>query len=221
MGGVNGPTCEDRRGALAMLALHRLDGPEAQSLEAHLTTCVRCRVELAELSVAADALAVADADHVHVDAAPPDGLIDEVVGRVRADEAQSRRSYRLRVLAIAASIVVVVSVGIAALTASNGPARSPAHVVTLTGQAGRATVALTAADWGTAATLTESGAPVGEVLTVRMATTDGVWWVAGSYQPTGRGPVVVHLSCGVAAAAVSEVWVTSPQGRTVLSGYAS
>ena len=123
---MNGPTCEDRRGALAMLALHRLDGTEARSLETHLATCVRCRVELAELSVAADALAVADVDHLRMHDAPPDGLIDEVVGRVRADEARTRRSSRLRVLAIAASIVVVVSVGVAALAVSDRPSRPAA-----------------------------------------------------------------------------------------------
>ena len=66
--------------AVAAYALDALDAVDRPALEAHLTTCARCRAELADMRRASVALALGAAP-----VAAPEGLKQRVLARVTAD----------------------------------------------------------------------------------------------------------------------------------------
>jgi hypothetical protein len=102
---------------LVEVALGALDGRERADAEAHLARCEACRERVADLSGTVDALlAAAPADD------PPLGFEQAVLDRVRAasgDRATAGRAptrlraRAVRVVAIAATIVVVAAISVA------------------------------------------------------------------------------------------------------------
>ncbi len=237
------------RETLAVDAIGCAGPDESLRLEAHLRGCEGCRQEARSLQAVVAALGSVDSARVvdlagvpaHgtsravVPAAPAGGTASVDVlrpgrpsGRPTGPRAAwagfGRRTRGSIAAGVAAMAVAALVLGVMLTGGSGVPNMTRFHAaktVDLSGSAGiDATVSLTAHGEGTLATIHGSGGQPGEVLTVSMASSSGRWWVAGSYRASGGpAPAVVHLTCGAPEGQITEVWVSDPSGRAVLSGY--
>jgi len=93
---------------LPAFALHALDHDQAQDVAAHLASCDRCRHELAALLQITDELGTAVAQ-----VAPPPGLRDAVLARIRPrrDVITLTRGWPVGLAAAAVVIVVLAALG--------------------------------------------------------------------------------------------------------------
>jgi hypothetical protein len=189
---------------------------ESRRLGVHLRECEVCRGEEQELEAAVGALRLV----------APASVSDLGIDPVASSRSGSRRGTRrrsVRSIGIGAMAAVAVAVAVALFRGPAPPASPDSSVtmVALRGTSGvEATLALSARNWGTLATLRESGEAPGQVLTVSMRSESGRWWVAGSYRTTTPGrPVEVQFACGLPEGQITDVWVSDKAGGTVLSGY--
>lgn len=134
----------------------------------------------------------------------------------RPDGARRRLARRWVTLGAAAAL----GAAVVAAIFLNGSSPSPrSRTIALSGRPGvTASISLFGQAWGTRAVLRESGEPPGQLLTVSMRAS-GQWWVAGSYRTAAATrALTVQFSCAVPAREITNVWVTDPEGHTVLSG---
>lgn len=176
--------CTEVRSAAGELALDMLGGEERAAALAHLENCASCRREVAALTDAAEELLV-----LAPDAWPSPGFEQRVVARIASLAASESgrmgtrtpgrpRSTPRRLLAVAAAVIVVVTVTAGAFIALRPDVHEAAaaqtsdmqtdtgHVVgTVSLAADPATIALTIPDW--AGLVQRYG-----------ATVDGPYWLA-------------------------------------------
>jgi hypothetical protein len=221
----NSSSCEQARGQIALAAIGRLPESERLSLESHLEGCPECRSDLADLSGLEAALSAAEIDRVDQVVAIPESLRSAVLGSLESEVAtevsRNRRASRLRVLSIAAALVILAGGGTAiaiGVTGSNQPV--PAKTFALTGPNGAsATVQLTSESWGTRVVLEASGQTAAKDLTVWMREDNGSWWTAGTYNSVDGSIVNVTMSCSVPSSDIDGVRVTNTAGKEVLGTY--
>ena len=107
--------CEEIRDELAELALGTLSGRERSEVLGHVGSCPRCSAELEQLSVVADALL-----QLAPSMQPPLGFELTLAARLRSIATPRRRVQHVRLLAVAAAVVVVFAFGLGALLAPQG-----------------------------------------------------------------------------------------------------
>jgi hypothetical protein len=215
--------CEKARGQLALASIGRLPESERLSLASHLDGCEDCRNELAGLSALVPGLAAADPDRVDQVLTVPESLRSAVLGSLGTEVARHRRSTRVRFAAAAAVVLLALGGGAIAAVSVTGSGQSHSeHTFALSGPDGaRATAQLTAESWGTSVELEASGEHAGEDLTVSMRTSDGSWWIAGTYGTGNGGRVEVTMSCAVPLSEIDAVLITNAAHKEVLSSYST
>lgn len=225
MGTMTGPRCDHWRGLLAMELVGQLDHADRIALQAHTEGCSECREDAAELASLSVALPLADPTRLRDQSAPPPGLADAILTRVRQEQSQevaTRKALRHRRArrAVAASVVGALAAGaIAFAVVTGGAGVASGRTLALSGAPGVvASVKLTSATWGSNVELQEKGQPAGQVMWVIMGDgRSGRPWMGGSYRTVGEGTVRVSFSCALAPDRITRVWVDDSHGHTVLS----
>ena len=217
-------SCEQARGQLALASIGRLPEVEKLALESHLDGCPACRAEVENLSGIADALSLAQLDHLEHVIEVPESLRRSVFQSLGDEIAKRRHLIHMRYATAAAVVLLAIGGGIfaAVATAAGSSERPPGPTFTLAGPGGaHGTVSLASETWGSSVTLHASGEPANQILTVSMRTSDGSWWTAGSYSSGNGGAVNVPMSCPVTAWRIDGVRVTTATGRQVMTDYDS
>ena len=193
-------------------ALDALDPAEAAAYEQHLPRCPECRAELASLTAAAGALALAVEP-----AEPPPALRERIVGAARLERssnviplrARSRADVGVRVLAVAASVAAV-GLGIWNVVLHDRLDRSHQTLrsVLLHGAAG--SVVLGPKGEGTMVVTDMAAAPAGKTYEAWVIL-DGIASPAGTFAVRGK-TVVVHLRHPVRSGAIVAVTIERAGG---------
>jgi hypothetical protein len=206
--------CPEWRGDLAIRALG-LPAPEVdEPLDSHLAVCAACSRELEELLAAADALALAEVQHLDRPETPP-SLADQIVERVAEEAAAARRGRRRRLAAAVTAVAAAIVVAIAVIASSLGGGAT-ATPVELAGDDGvSGTAILTPRAWGTEVTLDVSGLDEGEVYWLWLTDEDGDRVVAGSLTGTS-GPARAVLASALPTAEARRIWMTDDADQVVL-----
>lgn len=168
-------TCDEARLLAAEAALDLLDGEDRAALLDHVAGCAPCRVELASLAAAADALLLAAPP-----AEPPPGFEGRVLQRL-ADRRPARRWVLPMVAAVLAGLVGI-GVG-AALARRDG---SDPVAARLLGGGGDPVGQVLVSDETDRMVCVLDGAPPGVRYDVRIDGGDG-WEVVGSFTSGGPG----------------------------------
>lgn len=215
---MNGGACRTWRGDLAARALDRDDPARRSALGAHLDGCAACRADLDELRAVADAVALADIEHL------VQGAVDPAVGeRVVARIAEERRAAarRRRVLALAGAAVIAALIGVALGVGRQDRAGPTGERVDLAGPAGATgSATLIPRAWGTEVSLTVDGLGEGEVYWLWLSTDEGERVVAGTLTGTGATMTAV-LAAALPTEDAVRVWMTDDDEGVVLDSRAA
>jgi hypothetical protein len=203
------------RATLAAAALHRLDGNDEIALRAHLDGCAACRAELRDLQAVADALPLADIDHVSGTVPQPPGpLADLVLDRV-ARERTTRRARRRRLIAVPAAAVLALAAAIVAfIVVTPDPARTT-RVAFPRQQALSASATLRARASGTEVKLHIDGLHDGDVYWLWLTGDDRRRIAAGTFRGTDTRTDLV-MTAGIHLGDARRIWVTDEDDRVVL-----
>jgi anti-sigma factor RsiW len=180
-------TCSDTTLSLGVYLLGALDSTERAEVEAHLATCAVCRAELDDLAELPSLLGRLSMDEFAPEPLEvPDDLYERVAARAReeARPASSRLVHHRRLLAVAASLVLLAGASVGSWAALrshtevyHSAARGPVHMqVTLASQT-----------TGTGLTVMVSGLPTDEHCRLIAIADDGTRDVAGRWDATYQG----------------------------------
>lgn len=225
------------RELLGSYASGHLPETEADRVRAHLDGCADCRAELDELRAVVRALGSVDVSSFTDPAPVPPGLGDGVrravaqaradhdadeLGRRRAAADERRRRSRLRLVGAAAAVVVALGVGgaVGRATAPEPP-QPPLEAISMeVGADQQVTVEsadLVAHTWGVELRIVADGFAEGETFQAAFRTDDGELVPAGEFIGVGPAPMTCFLQSAALRQDVTQVVVTGPGGRTVLS----
>ncbi len=188
--------CPRWEGTLALAAVGGLGRVEGLWLRAHLRRCPGCALELERLR-----LTVARLPQL-----PPEPLLDDQAPPVLARRRGGRGAAPAGALLAGVAVAVVLLLQSAG---SSGLALAGSRGVVADGQ-------LTSESWGTELALQVDGQRAGERFSVSMRSVYGGIWQVGSYRATSDS-LTVHFSCALPEGQVSQLLVTDPAGRVVLS----
>ncbi len=210
----NRDACREWRGDLAMRGLGRPDPQRAAGLQAHLDGCPSCRAELDDLEGVAQALLLADPDHLSVAAAAPAGLSARILGAVSADASRARRRRRLTAtfLAAAAALIVIASAG---LILRDDSAPTSARSVELVGDAAMGHAELVERAWGTEVAFEATGLRADTVYWLWLTGDDGERVAAGTIIGTGDRIEAV-MGAALPTDETRRIWVTDEDDEIVL-----
>jgi hypothetical protein len=180
---VTGPTCSEVRDAAAEFALDILRPHERSLIAAHLLRCPECRAEVDAMSaVSARLLELVPGTE------PPLGFDERVLARLHSDASPHRRFVNRRaprlfaaLAAVAAAVVLVVSLSLGWFSGGGG---SPAHPAVLTAnfvQSGRNVGEVDAYFEPAWLDMTVSGVRGTEKVTCELVHTDGRVTTVGSF----------------------------------------
>lgn len=225
------------REMLGAYASGHLPDAEADRVRAHLDGCADCRAELDDLQPVVRALGRVDVASFTDPAPLPPGLGDDVrravaqaradhdadeVGRRREAAAAQRRRSRVRLLGAAAAVVVALGVGgaIGRATAPEPP-QPPLEAISMEVGADQAVTVesadLVAHTWGVELRIVADGFAEGQTFQAAFRTDDGQLVPAGEFIGVGSAPMTCFLQSAALRQDVTQVVVTGPGGRTVLS----
>ncbi len=228
-------TAHDQHVDVGAYVLGALDDAGSTRFEEHLAGCERCGAELDSLMGLEPLLAEFAAsvppgvDAGSLLAAPGPGMLDELVGEVRATRRATRRR-RLYLVAAAVALIVAGPAVTAAVTSGGGTAPVASAKVSATVSAAnpatgaKAAVAMTDKAWGTDVGLTLSGisGPL-QCDLVAVSTTGGQQTVAtwsvpdwGYGVPGHPAPLTVHGATGISRDRIDHFEVRTLDGRTLV-----
>lgn len=121
--GTSSEPCREWRERLGPFALGHGDPAERAAIQAHVDGCPACAAEVASLTPVANALLLADPEHIASPQAVPRDLGDRVAARVAAERRGTRRRTRRRfalALSGAAASIALIAVGALSLLGSSG-----------------------------------------------------------------------------------------------------
>lgn len=209
------------REELGAYALGALDPADRRSVEAHLAGCATCRDELAHLSAVTPLLDRLRPEEATADlAAVRSGLVDRTRAMADGEHARLRRRLRRwRGVAVAASVVALVSVGVAWDPLADPPDRVVGIVVPVAADAAdvRGTVAAYAWEWGSTIELRVEDLPPRTAYLVWAVAEDGTRQRAGTWGPTAEGSATVRAASAILRPRLATVEVTDPAGTPLFA----
>ncbi|GAA0794567.1 zf-HC2 domain-containing protein [Spirilliplanes yamanashiensis] len=205
---------DDLRMLLGGYLLGGLDPADTDRMDAHLSTCADCRVELERLSPVPELLR--DGAPIEDVGPPAPGLVEDLLGRMRAERAaRAARQRRLTWAAAAAAVLVAaVAFGAGALRPGGGgpgPVAQPSPVVSQPAPEPSGVVARFAGAAGTR---------VAGVATLSSRT----WGVSIALDMSGlegEAPFVLRVSGPGGATEQACVWGSTPSGNARVTGASS
>lgn len=170
--------CSRLRILLGVYVLGAIEPAERSEVEQHLSVCRRCRDELASLAALPAMLGRVTEEQIEQLGPPPAELLDAILAKAAGESRGRRRKDRVLLAAAAAALIVVGGVGLRSLmgdgggtaakppvssTASPGPIGKPITTVNASdpGSGVRAEIAMQPKQWGTAFSVSLTGAPSG------------------------------------------------------------
>lgn len=166
--------CSQIRISLGVYVLGAIEPAERAMVDAHLSVCQRCRDELASLAGLPAMLGRVTEEQIEQFGPPPEELLDSLLAKAAGESRGRRRKNRLWLVAAAAALVVVTGVGVRAVSGTGGtvaeppppsPTVSARPTVTVNGNdpvtGVQARIGLQPKKWGTAFTVSLTGAPYG------------------------------------------------------------
>jgi hypothetical protein len=203
----------------AAYLLGALDADERLVYEAHLATCRRCRVSLADISVIPPLLAGLDesAFATPIDAVPtpvPDTLLPRLLQAAARERARRRRlTTGLGVLAVACAIALIVIL----VPATSSPKPASWAMTALVATPVDATIALQARPWGTEIDLTcwylpGAAEPSSERYELVAHSADGTTYDLGSWSLAPGRRVTFTSATALSEAQIKDLQITQPDG---------
>ena len=187
-------------------------------MQAHLDGCPECRAELADLRSVANALSLADPEHVGTSRVEPTPMLAEQVRLRVARERNTKRARTRNRLVAATAATIAIAAGIAAF-AIVGPTSSPpvkGRTVALVAHEGAgATATLRPRNAGTEVKFHVSGLHDGDVYWLWLTDASGQRLAAGTFKGTGTRTDLV-MTAGLPLRDVRRIWVTDEGDRVVM-----
>lgn len=236
-------TCNDATMSLGVYLLGALEPAEGAEVEAHLSTCAKCREQLEELAALPSMLEMLRVEDVDpsVDASsgntvdlvgasrgepaitPSEDLYERFVANARnaeaGDELAQRRGRlkRFRLLAAAAAAVVVVGggIGIGVGLSSSGPSQ-PRAISAAFGNV-HMQVRLAGQTTGTALRIDVSGLPDDEHCQLIAVGKDGQRDMAGQWNATYSGKAQFWGSTSIPRADLAELVLLGTNGKPLVT----
>jgi anti-sigma factor RsiW len=170
--------------------LGALDPRERAEVETHLSSCRRCRDELADLAPLPGLMSRITVDEA-ISGPPP--VDDAMLERLLTAATRERRTavVRRRMLAVAAAFVLVGG-SLGGVAVYRSATAQTSHSVDAAAGTVRMHVEMTAASNGTALTLQLSGVPSEEHCQLIAISDTGAREVAGSWEASYTGTAVIH-----------------------------
>jgi anti-sigma factor RsiW len=227
---MTGADHDELRRLLGGYLLGGLDDADTDRLDAHLLECESCRAELERLAPVPELLR--SLEHTAPIAAgtrPSAARVEELLGRMRAEQAQDQRRSRGRRLLAVAAAVLIVAAGIGVIVsrdsappAGRPPVAAPSQPAVIavfepaagSGLAGHAV--LTGKTWGVSVDLTVSKLPGGGgPFVCRVSKTDGTMEQAMIWGPTPSGNAKVTGASSIQLRNVSTIAVADHEGHVL------
>jgi len=214
------------RESLGAHVLGHLDPAETSEIEAHLATCADCRAELAELTPVAGALAGAKPSSANAADEVPEALHARMNAAIRTEAGRLRRSRVSRsvgAVLVAASVVVLIVIGVTSLLdrtpdAPDAPvAEAVAVVVDPQLDAVTASAGLIAHTWGTEVKLQTAGLDDGARYEAVVLGEGDLSFPAGTFTGTGPNTINCNLQASVLREDARGFQILDQQGEVVIS----
>jgi predicted anti-sigma-YlaC factor YlaD len=227
--------CSRLRILLGVYVLGAIEPAERAEVEHHLSVCRRCRDELASLAALPAMLGRVTEDQIEQLGPPPEELLDKILAKAAGESRGRRRKDRVLLAAAAAAVIVVGGVGVRSVvgdgagggpvakpplssTASPGTPGTPVTTVNASDPATgvRAQIAMQPKQWGTAFSVSLSGAPVGAHCQLIAIDKKGKKDIAGGWQVQYLGSASFAGSSMFAKDDLAAVEVRTVEGQRLL-----
>jgi hypothetical protein len=205
-------TCHETAQSLGAYVLGVLDQTDRRDVDTHLLDCPECAAELSELEPLTPLLARLTIDDVGAPGVMPS---DDLFSRVAAaaDRAAHRRLLRLLATAATAVLVVVAGVGVGLRLTAHRP---PVTFAASSGQT-HMSVAITGRTSGTDLIVSIDGLPVDEQCKLVAVSRAGTWDTAGSWVATYAGTAKVTGSTTIARGQLAKLVLLGTNGRVLVT----
>lgn len=224
-----GSDCSRLRISLGVYVLGAIDPAERAEVDRHLSTCERCRNELASLAGLPAMLSRVSEEQLDQLGPPPEELFESIVAEANRESRTRRRRTVLWQIAAAVALVVATGAGMGLATRDDG---RPAPRVSASAAPGRTVVGqdpvtgvqarinLQPKGWGTALDMRVSGAPRGAHCRVIVVDKNGHQDIAGAwavpYAAREGGSAEYFGSSMISSDQVASIEVRTVEGKSLL-----
>jgi anti-sigma factor RsiW len=202
--------------SLGAYVLGALDPVERAEVQAHVSECVECRDELAELAAMPGLLSRVRLEDVLEPPASPSAGVDRVLGRLRAARRVRRRRFALSASAVA--LAAAAAIGFVAIGGSgDGSPDGTQSVSAMSRQTGvAATFGVRGASWGTAVRVRLHGVRPGTQCRLIAISLDGHREVAGTWRATYDGTTDVQTATSISRDRLASFEILTAAGRQLV-----